>query len=429
MKANPSKHDKIVEERGKGYGGMSKLDDLIKEYCPNGVEYKQIKDIATTYSGLSGKTKDDFGKGFGKFITYKDVYDNTHIFEPSGRVEITDKDKKQNRVCKGDLLVTTSSETKQDSGHFGVYLREDEPYLNSFCFGIRLKIDRVSPEYLAYLLNSDDMHRLFVDKCVNGEIRYNVSKKQFLNLEIPIPPLPIQEYIVSILEPLESYTAELTAELTLRKKQYKGILDKVMSEAPETRTMKDLILTHSKGTGITKKELTSTGTPCLRYSKLHEDIPIGIETTTTYTQEVKNSKWSEYGDLMIADASETIDGLGDGKVNLVGDILIGGDIINIKHNENPLYLGYAYEYARKQLRRGQPLQVQIFHCYAKDIEKLTIPYYPKEEQDKIAGYLSAIDNYTKDMQKGLPRVIELYKQKYEYNLTHIMSKLRRENEQ
>ncbi len=79
-------------------------------------------------------------------------------------------------------------------------------------------------------------------------------------IQIPIPPLEVQEYIVSILEPIEGYiaelTAELTSELTARKTQYEGMLSKVMSKAPDTKKMSEIITIHSKWTGITNNHLT-----------------------------------------------------------------------------------------------------------------------------------------------------------------------------
>jgi len=55
---------------------MSKLDELIKEHCPDGVEYKTLGVLGKFYGGLNGKAKDDFTDGNAAFITYKNVYSN-----------------------------------------------------------------------------------------------------------------------------------------------------------------------------------------------------------------------------------------------------------------------------------------------------------------------------------------------------------------
>ena len=65
---------------------MSKLEELIKEYCPNGVDYKKLGELGQFYGGLSGKSKNDFTDGNEKFITYKNVYSN-----PALELDIEDR--------------------------------------------------------------------------------------------------------------------------------------------------------------------------------------------------------------------------------------------------------------------------------------------------------------------------------------------------
>ena len=65
---------------------MSKLEELIKEFCPNGVEYKKLGELGKFYGVLSGKSKNDFTNGNEKFITYKNVYAN-----PSLNLDIEDR--------------------------------------------------------------------------------------------------------------------------------------------------------------------------------------------------------------------------------------------------------------------------------------------------------------------------------------------------
>ena len=107
---------------------MSKLSEMIATLCPNGVEYKKLGEIGDFYSGLSGKSKDDFKEGNAKFITYMNVYSN-----PSLRIDVDDrvkiaKGEKQNVVEYGDILFTGSSETPDECGMTAVLTqRTDEP--------------------------------------------------------------------------------------------------------------------------------------------------------------------------------------------------------------------------------------------------------------------------------------------------------------
>ena len=201
---------------------MNKLNKLIKELCPNGVEYKKLGDIGVFFGGLSGKSKEDFIDGNAKFITYKNIYSN-----PSLNVNMEDKVKicageKQNIVRLGDILFTGSSETPDECGMSSVVTTptDEELYLNSFCFGLRLNnIEDFNLHYLKHLLRSNEI-RNQIKQTASGVTRYNVSKKRFANVSIPLPPLAVQEEIVKILDRFAEYTAELQAELQARKEQY-----------------------------------------------------------------------------------------------------------------------------------------------------------------------------------------------------------------
>jgi type I restriction enzyme S subunit len=194
--------------------------------CPNGVEWKTFDELGVFYGGLSGKTKDDFKDGNAKFITYLNIACN-----PALRLDIDETVKigpneKQNIVQYGDALFTGSSETPDECAMSSVVTEQptENLYLNSFCFGFRFNsLDGICPAFYKHYFRCD-MFRKAVRRTANGTTRFNVSKKEFSKLEIPIPPLEIQERIVAILDAFSSLAAELQAELQaelhLRRKQY-----------------------------------------------------------------------------------------------------------------------------------------------------------------------------------------------------------------
>jgi len=155
-------------------------------------EQRKLGDVGATYTGLSGKTKEDFGHGNGKFVTYMNVFSNTvglpDMVEP---VEIDDT---QNKVLYGDVLFTTSSETPEEVGMSSVWLENAEnTYLNSFCFGYRPTVE-FNPYYLAYMLRSFSM-REKIKFLAQGISRYNISKNKMMYIEMPIPNIEEQEQI------------------------------------------------------------------------------------------------------------------------------------------------------------------------------------------------------------------------------------------
>ena len=120
-------------------------------------EQRKLGDVGTTYTGLSGKTKEDFGHGDARFVTYMNVYSNP-VADPA-MVEPIEIDSKQRQVEVGDVFFTTSSETPDEVGMSSVLLEKHGPtYLNSFCFGYR-PTEIFDPYYLAYMLRSEAVRK------------------------------------------------------------------------------------------------------------------------------------------------------------------------------------------------------------------------------------------------------------------------------
>ena len=115
---------------------MSKIDDLIKQYCPDGTKVKTLGELGKFYGGLTGKSKDDFKEGNAILITYKNVYSNPELdLNPEDRVRILEGEK-QRTLEYGDVIFTGSSETPDECGISSVVTEKPEAplYLNSFCF-------------------------------------------------------------------------------------------------------------------------------------------------------------------------------------------------------------------------------------------------------------------------------------------------------
>lgn len=146
-------------------------------------EQCKLGSIGSTYTGLSGKTKEDFGHGEAQYITYLNVFQNT-----VSDITITDKveiDTTQNEVKYGDVLFTTSSETPEEVGMSSVWLGHmPNIYLNSFCFGFRPN-QKIDPYFLGYSLRAPYM-RDKMKILAQGISRYNISKNKVMELEISL---------------------------------------------------------------------------------------------------------------------------------------------------------------------------------------------------------------------------------------------------
>lgn len=190
-------------------------------------EWKEVKlgEVGETYTGLSGKTKEDFGHGEGKFITYVNVFNNplTDLYGLDS-VEIDDK---QRRVQYGDVLFTTSSETPEDVGLSSVWMgTEDNVYLNSFCFGYRPQKGIFDLYYLAFVLRSFSVRKEFM-LLAQGISRFNISKTKVMDMSIHVPSLPEQEAIGAFFQDLDKAIAKQEEKVNQLKESKQTLLRKM----------------------------------------------------------------------------------------------------------------------------------------------------------------------------------------------------------
>lgn len=183
---------------------IDKLQSLIKGlndflYTQYGGEVlTSFAELGTAYSGLSGKSAQDFGSG-KPFITYLNVYSNNVIKENDFQYVAIKDDEKQNVVKYGDVLFTLSSETPEEVGVGSVYLGKEKVYLNSFCFGIHITNTEVAfPPYLSYYV-SLTAFRKFIYPYAQGSTRFNLCKADFEKASIKLPTLADQKRIYSVL--------------------------------------------------------------------------------------------------------------------------------------------------------------------------------------------------------------------------------------
>lgn len=167
-------------------------------------EVKILGNIGKTFTGLSGKTKEDFGHGNAEFVTYMNVFNN-----PISNIAITENveiDIKQDEVKYGDVLFTTSSETPHEVGMSSVWL-DNRPnvYLNSFCFGYRINI-KIDYLFIAYLFRSNIL-RNQMEILAQGISRYNISKNKVMEIKILLPSKKEQQKIGQFFKHLDEMIA------------------------------------------------------------------------------------------------------------------------------------------------------------------------------------------------------------------------------
>ena len=187
-------------------------------------EQRKLGSCGTTYSGLSGKTKEDFGHGNARFVPYTNVFDNP--LTDTKRLEAVEIDSSQNNVAYGDVFFTVSSETPDEVGMSSVWLSDQEDvYLNSFCFGYR-QDSTFDPHYLAYMLRSSSV-RSDLTLLAQGISRFNISKNKVMELSVSVPSVVEQKQIGQYFARLDSLITLHQRKLEFLRNTKKSLLDRM----------------------------------------------------------------------------------------------------------------------------------------------------------------------------------------------------------
>ncbi|MDQ6909439.1 MAG: restriction endonuclease subunit S [Actinomycetota bacterium] len=210
--------ERLLDKKRDIKQGMAQLLLTGETRLPGfGSSWTQIRlgDVGSTYSGLAGKSKADFGSGSSRFVTFVDVINNVCVHGDALEPVVVGSSERQNQVVRGDVLFNGSSETPEEVALGAVIDFDPNPgtYLNSFCFGYRIaRRHLVDPVYLAYMTRSHIGRRL-VFSLAQGATRYNISKRQFLDLAPAFPPIEEQQAITAVLKDVDTEIAALKQRL------------------------------------------------------------------------------------------------------------------------------------------------------------------------------------------------------------------------
>ena len=407
---------------------MSKLEQLIEELCPDGVEYMILGDMCEISSAGVDK-KIVVGEPSVKLLNYMDVYRNRNITQDILTMQVTAPISKLKNcnIEKGNVFITPTSETIEDIGHASVAMETIDGGVYSYhLMRLRLKeLNMVTAFYMSYVFSSSAL-RIQILKLATGLTRFGLTKGNWEKIRIPLPPLQVQHEIVRILDTFSEYTTELTEELTMRKKQYEYYRDNLFSfdsceyeqrllgEIGEVRMCKRIL----------KEQTLDIG-----------DIPFykigtfGKEANAYISQELFEEYKSKYnypkiGDVLIS-ASGTIGRtvVFDGKDAYFQD----SNIVWIENDESIVlnkYLFHFYKIAKWYIAEGGTIQ----RLYNDNLKKTNILVpYPNDkeksltEQQRIVDILDRFDTLCNDISKGLPDEIESRQKQNEYYRDKLLS--------
>lgn len=390
---------------------MSKLERLLEELCPDGVEYKTIDNISTRLKGMSGVSKKWYESGNCQFIEYKNVYQNLkiNIYQlPYATVKKLDS---QTILNQGDILFTSASETPNECAISSVIedIIKEGVFLDDHLFGIRLRDKNVNPVYLNYYCHTNEFRKK-VSKVVRGVTRFYVSLPDFMKIKVPVPPLPIQEEIVRILDSFTELKAQLEEELEARKKQYEWYRDSLLSCGSNTPVYK-------------LKEVAQYSKAKIDAKDVDEHSYIGVDnlllnkkgkTTSSYVpSEGRLTKYNS-GDILIGNIRPYLRKIWFS--NVEGGT--NGDVLTIQVTSEkvlPRYLFFqlsSESFFRYDIKNSKGAKMPRGNKDA--IMRYEIPIPPLEEQQRIVDILDRFDKLCNDISEGLPAEIDARQKQYEY---------------
>jgi type I restriction enzyme S subunit len=384
---------------------MSKINNLIKEMCPNGVEFKKLEDCCNI---LDNKRK-PISKGIREMGEYPyygangiQDYISDYIFD--GKY----------------VLVGEDGSVQTPNGTPIVNWAIGKIWVNNHAHIIE-EIDGVSLRYLYHYLQIVDVKDL-----IHGNIP-KLNQSNFRNIKIAVPPLEVQEEIVKILDKFGELEAELEAELETRKNQYEFWRGTIISNSngKDGKLIELLSGPITDGPHTTPK-FVSEGIPFISASAVHEG-KIHLKDAQGFitkafdnecSRKYKPRKWDVY---MVKSGSTT------GKVAIVdidADFNIWSPLAAMR-TDNEITSRYLYhllqtkdvqEQVRNRMSHGSQPNLSM-----RVLEQFDIKIPTLEEQHCIVNILDKFDKLINDISKGLPAEIELRRKQYEYYRNKLLS--------
>ncbi|MDU5977955.1 MAG: restriction endonuclease subunit S [Finegoldia magna] len=377
---------------------MSRLEELIQELCPNGVEYKPLSDktlFAFRY-GKGNKIPEDTGGqydvyGANGIVSHIDEYncEDVTIIGHIGAVGLI------NRV-KGKCFVTYNG-----------------------TIAIVVDKEKVDSQYLYYVLTTLDL-----PSRKKGSQPF-LSVSDFDKIAIPVPPLEVQREIVRILDSFTLLTAELTAELTARKKQYQHYLNSFFENQTDNLVPLSSLGTITRGKRFVHADATETGVPCIHYGELYTFYGVHANTVKSHIREELRPKmrYAHKGDVIIVGAGENNIDIGVG-VAWEGneDVAVHDACYTLCHSQNSKYISF---YLRSDMYHNQIKKYvsegKVCSISATGLGKAMIPLPSITEQERIVSILDRFDSLCNDITTGLPAEIEARQKQYEFYRDKLLS--------
>lgn len=373
---------------------MSRLNELIQELCPNGVEHKTLSELFNTRNGYtpSRSNQEFWTNGTIPWFRMEDIRENGRILSEATQY-VSESAVKGNLFPANSIIVATSAT-------IGEHALITVPSLANQRFTYLMLKDQYKDmfdvKFLYYYCFKLD---IYCKECLNQGNFASVDMKKFAKFEFPLVPLEVQREIVRI---LDNFT-----ELTARKKQYEYYRRKLLTFGEDIPVFQiKEIGTVSIGEFVHK----SKQNPNAQYPVFNG----GISNTGFYND------FNRTANKVIISAR----GANAGFVNRVfTNFWSGNSCYTIDIPNGKVDWNYAYFWMKSNETKllGDQQKGGIPAISKKQVEEFQIPVPPIEEQRRIVSILDKFDMLATSISEGLPKEIELRRKQYEYYRNQLLS--------
>ena len=385
---------------------MSRIDDLIRDLCPDGVEFHPIGEFAELVRG-HGMPKSTFQDSGVNCIHYGHIYTRYGVSTSHAATCVNrDYATTLTTVNPGDLVVANTSENLEDVGTAVAWLGNENAVTGGHATVIR---SNQNPKYLSHYFrtpsfSNDKRRHAFGTKVIE------LSAKNLARIPVPLPPLEVQNEIARILDKFTELEAELEAELDVRKQQYSHYLNHFFTSNANTRmrTLRDVGLVRMCKR-ITKNQTSQQGDVPFYKIRTFGGTADAYISRELYNEYKEKYHFPKPGSILISAAGTIGRAVPyDGKDAYFQD----SNIVWIENDETLVlnnYLFYFYKVAKWKTDDGT-----IKRLYNDRLLNTTIPVPPLPEQHRIVDCLDKFDTLVNDLTSGLPAEIEARRRQYEY---------------
>lgn len=393
---------------------MSRLEELIQELCPDGVEYKRLDEVFFLKNGYTPSTKIPafWDNGTIPWFRMEDIRTNGRILTDSIQ-HITHEAIKGSLFPPDSIILATSAT-------IGEHALVTVEFLSNQRFTCLSR----KPEFQNKINMRFFFHYCFIldQWCLNNTTLGNflsVDMERLKKYRIPLPPLPVQEEIVRILDKFTTLEAALEAELEARKKQFFYYREKLLTPSDEVE-WKALgeIATLVRGNGLQKKDFAESGVGCIHYGQIYTYYGTSAERTKSFVSPVlaRTLIKVQKNDIVATNTSENVEDVCKAVAWLGNDeIVTGGHSTILRHNQNAKYLVYYMQtslFGKQKRKYAQG--TKVIEISTKNLERIMVPVPSIERQNSIVAVLDSFENLVNDITQGLPAELAARRRQYEY---------------